>query len=377
MIITTKGATETQLNELTFQMLDLGFEDVRHIIGTGHTKDSDKIVVLHGLGEVPSEVKAEEFLGLDYVIDAKRADPSLPYHLGSRQHHPELGKNGHTSKVKVGNAVFGGASPIYIAGPCAIYNQEQMMETAIAAKSAGAHMLRGGAFKPRTSPHSFQGLGESAIEMLVNAGKETGLPVVSEARSERELEILLRYGVDMIQLGTRNAQNYEFLKEVAKNAKHGDGSGVPVLLKRGLAQDVHTWLGSAEYFLFNDHENVVLCERGVAPTSYTVGRNIPDLAAIIEARHLGIYPVIFDPSHSTGERRFVEGAALSGMQYGAEGLLIDIKRDNEAVAVHYTQDGKSKVATYCDYKQAVTPDTLKSIIERSNRIALENAVAVH
>ena len=373
MIITTKGATQEQLDDLIAQMLELGFNDVKQVSGTAFDDPSERLITLHGMGDVPSDIEATPFLALGYVIDAQRISSSQPYKLISREHHPDLGKNGQTLQVKVGNVIFGGSSPVYIAGPCAVYNEDQMMATAFAAKDAGAHMLRGGAFKPRTSPHSFQGLGEDGVKLLVRARDATGLPVVTEARSERELEVLLKYEIDMVQIGTRNAQNYEFLREVAK-ATDKNGNPIPVLLKRGLAEDVKTWLGSAEYFPFHDNWNVVLCERGVAPTSYTVGRNISDFQAIIEVHVNAILPVIYDPSHSTGKMMFVEPASLSAVAHGAQGLIIDIRMDSDKVAIHYMQDGRERVASYCDYDQAVVPSALKRIIERADRLVLEDAV---
>ncbi len=239
-----------------------------------------------------------------------------PYKLVSRDFHPK------DTVVTLGNKVtVGGSSPfLMIGGPCAVENRDQLMKTALHLKKAGVPVLRGGAYKPRTSPHSFQGLREGGLDLLDEVRKETGLLVVTEIVSPEHVE-LVADKVDILQIGARNMQNFDLLTEVGKTKK-------PVILKRGLSATVEEWLGSAEYLLVNGNPNVVLCERGIR-TFETATRNTADLAIIPLVRKMTHLPVIFDPSHATGKRDLVLPAALAAIVVGAHGVMVEVHPDPE------------------------------------------------
>jgi len=239
-----------------------------------------------------------------------------PYKLVSRDFHPK------DTVVTLGNKVtVGGSSPfLMIGGPCAVESRDQLMKTALYLKKAGVPVLRGGAYKPRTSPHSFQGLREGGLDLLDEVRKETGLLVVTEIVSPEHVE-LVADKVDILQIGARNMQNFDLLTEVGKTKK-------PVILKRGLSATVEEWLGSAEYMLVNGNPNVVLCERGIR-TFETATRNTADLAIIPLVRKMTHLPIIFDPSHATGKRDLVLPAALAAIVVGAHGVMVEVHPDPE------------------------------------------------
>ena len=221
--------------------------------------------------------------------------------------------------VQVGDAVFGGGNFTVIAGPCAVENEESILQIAHHVKAAGAVMLRGGAYKPRTSPYSFQGLQEEGLRLLVKAGKEVGLPVVCEILDTHSLD---KYSdIDMLQVGTRNMFNYELLKELSRCRK-------PILLKRGMCATVDEWLMSAEYLLNGGNENVVLCERGIR-TFETSTRNTLDLASLSLIKILSHLPVIADPSHATGDSTLIKPMSLAAIAAGADGLMIEVHNHPE------------------------------------------------
>src|SRR5512142_2518458 len=239
-----------------------------------------------------------------------------PYKLVSRDFHPRDSVVTLGDKVKVG-----GRSPfLMIAGPCAVESREQLVTTAKFLKKTGVHVLRGGAYKPRTSPHSFQGLREGGLELLDEVRKETGLLTVTEIVSPEHVE-LVAGKVDILQIGARNMQNFDLLTEVGKIRK-------PVILKRGLSATVEEWLGSAEYILLNGNPDVVLCERGIR-TFETATRNTADLAIIPLVREKTHLPVIFDPSHATGKRNLVGPMALASMVVGAHGVMVEVHPEPE------------------------------------------------
>jgi 3-deoxy-7-phosphoheptulonate synthase len=245
-----------------------------------------------------------------------------PYKLVSRDFHPADTVVPLGSKVKVG-----GKSPfLVIAGPCAVESRDQLMKTARFLKKLGVPVLRGGAYKPRTSPHSFQGLREGGLDLLDEVRKETGLLVVTEIVSPEHVEIVSDK-VDILQIGARNMQNFDLLTEVGKINK-------PVILKRGLSATVEEWLGSAEYILVNGNPDVVLCERGIR-TFETATRNTADLAIIPLVRKMTHLPVIFDPSHATGKRDLVEPTALASVIVGAHGAMVEVHPEPE----HALSDG--------------------------------------
>lgn len=238
-----------------------------------------------------------------------------PYKLASREARPE------NTVVRVGPAVIGGQQIVYIAGPCAVENREQILETAKAVKRAGAHMLRGGAYKPRSSPYSFQGMAEEGLKLLAEARDETGLPVVTEVMAPEQVETVARYA-DMLQIGARNMQNFPLLQEAGR-------SGRPVLLKRGISATVEEWLMAAEYLLSSGNASVVLCERGIR-TFETATRNTTDINAIPVVKRLSHLPVIVDPSHSTGKGEYIESISRAAIAAGADGLLIEVHPHPEA-----------------------------------------------
>jgi 3-deoxy-7-phosphoheptulonate synthase len=245
-----------------------------------------------------------------------------PYKLVSRDFHP-----GDTVVSLGGKVKAGGKSPfLVIAGPCAVESRDQLMKTARFLKKLGVPVLRGGAYKPRTSPHSFQGLREGGLDLLDEVRKETGLLVVTEIVSPEHVEIVADK-VDILQIGARNMQNFDLLTEVGKINK-------PVILKRGLSATVEEWLGSAEYILVNGNPDVVLCERGIR-TFETATRNTADLAIIPLVKKLTHLPVIFDPSHATGKRDLVSPTALASVVVGAHGAMIEVHPEPE----HALSDG--------------------------------------
>jgi len=241
--------------------------------------------------------------GVDRVVSVTES-----YKLANRKFHPE------PTVVKVGNAEIGGNNLVIMSGPCAVESADQVLETAIAIKKAGAQILRGGAYKPRTSPYSFQGMEEDGLRLMKEAKDATGLPVVCEVTSQAAVEAAVKY-VDMLQIGARNMQNFYLLKEVGK-------SGLPVLLKRGLSATIDEWLNAAEYILAEGNPNVVLCERGIR-TFETATRNTLDLAAVPVIHKMSHLPIIVDPSHATGVRDYVKPMAFAAVAAGADGLMIE------------------------------------------------------
>jgi 3-deoxy-7-phosphoheptulonate synthase len=232
-----------------------------------------------------------------------------PYKLVSRQTKP------HRTVVHVRDVAIGGPEVVVIAGPCSVESREQILETARAVKDAGASMLRGGAYKPRTSPYEFQGLGEEALKLLAEARDETGLPVVTEVMGTEDVDLIARY-TDMFQVGARNMQNFALLRRLATTDK-------PVLLKRGPSATIKEWLLAAEYLLAGGNPNVVLCERGIK-TFETETRNTLDLAAVALARELSHLPVIADPSHGTGKPVLVPPMSRAAIACGADGLIVEV-----------------------------------------------------
>jgi len=268
-----------------------------------------------------------------------------PFKLASREFHP-----GDTVvEVKGGDKTvrIGGGSLALIAGPCAVEGEAILDEIAGAVKKAGANILRGGAFKPRTSPYSFQGLGEEGLRILRDVGHKHGMPVVTEVMDPRQVPLVERYG-DMFQIGARNMQNFDLLREVGKTTK-------PVLLKRGLSASVKEWLMSAEYVLSQGNRSVILCERGIKTFEDSVRYSL-DISSIPVARQWSHLPIIVDPSHAAGKRDWVGSLALAGMAAGAHGVIVE---------VHY-----NPAEAQCDGPQALLPEMFKALMEQLRQIAV-------
>ena len=258
-----------------------------------------------------------------------------PYKKANRKFHPE------DSVVDVQGVKIGGGHFAVIAGPCSVESAEQVTSIARDVKASGAAMLRGGAFKPRTSPYSFQGMGESGLDLLLEAKAATGLPIVSEIMAPRYAE-LFEEKVDLVQIGARNMQNFDLLKEVGKLSK-------PVLLKRGLANTYEEWIMSAEYIMAAGNENVILCERGVR-TFETYTRNTLDLSAIPAIRQMSHLPIIVDPSHAAGMYWMVEPLAMAAIAAGADGLMIEVHNDPPHAK--------------CDGQQSLTPEKFDALMKK-------------
>lgn len=256
-----------------------------------------------------------------------KAPAAKAYQLASRAAHPA------DSVVQVGRARFGGGNFSVIAGPCAVEDRQQLLEAAHAVREAGAGVLRGGAYKPRTSPYDFQGLGEEALELLALAREETGLPVVTEVMDSEDVAIVARYA-DMLQIGARSMSSFRLLRKVAL-------AGKPVLLKRGYQATIREWLLSAEYLLAAGNSQVVLCERGIRTHDSEFTRNTLDLAAIAVARLETHLPVIADPSHGVGRADLVPVLSRAAVSAGADGLILEVHPDPRAAL--------------CDGKQSLTP----------------------
>ena len=314
IVVVNNGAAKEQFDNLINWIES---QNVRVHISSGEYQ-----TVLGLIGDT-SRIDTELLEGLDIVSQVTRV--TEPFKNANRKFHPEntcIDCNG----TKIGNGHFG-----IIAGPCSIESEEQIIEVAKAVKATGADFLRGGAFKPRTSPYDFQGMRADGLKLLIEAKKETGLPIVTEIMSAEHLPLF--EDVDVIQVGARNMQNFELLKELGKTRK-------PVLIKRGLANTLKELLMSAEYVMSEGNENIILCERGIR-TYETATRNTFDVSAIPMLHELSHLPVIADPSHACGIARLVKPLALSAAAAGADGLMIEVHNNPQKAL--------------CDGAQSLTP----------------------
>jgi 3-deoxy-7-phosphoheptulonate synthase len=269
-----------------------------------------------------------------------------PFKLASRDFQPE------DTRIPLNGHIMGGKKVIVIAGPCSVESMDQMMETAIAVKEAGAHMLRGGAFKPRTSPYSFQGMGEEGLKILADVRQETGLYIVTEVMAPEQVDLVVKYA-DVLQIGTRNMQNYALLNAVGK-------TNMPVLLKRGMMSTIEELLMSAEYIMSNGNHKVILCERGIRTfEKYT--RNTLDINAVPVLKELTHLPVVVDPSHATGKWTLVKAASKAGVAAGADGLIIEV-HPNPAEAV---SDGEQSLKPRRFAELMVEVGRVAQAVERS------------
>jgi 3-deoxy-7-phosphoheptulonate synthase len=283
-----------------------------------------------------------ELLGaMEIVESVKRIGE--PYKAANRKFHPL------DTVVEVGNVKIGGGNFCVIAGPCSVESEEQICLIAREVKAVGAQMLRGGAFKPRTSPYAFQGLGDNGIELLLKAKAQTGLPIVSEIMDLSQIQMFA--DIDVVQVGARNMQNFQLLKELGKVRK-------PVLLKRGPSSTIEEWLMSAEYIMAGGNANVILCERGIR-TFESATRNTLDLSAVPVVKEKSHLPIIVDPSHGTGYSKYVESMSMAAAAAGADGLIIEVHNNPPAAL--------------CDGQQSITPDAFRRLGVKIN--ALRNAMA--
>jgi 3-deoxy-7-phosphoheptulonate synthase len=278
-----------------------------------------------------------------------------PYRLVARRGKPQFCDNAATRLVRVGDVVVGGETPVTIAGPCAVETRAQTLAVARAVKAAGADMLRGGAFKPRTSPYDFQGRGRAGLEILAEAREETGLPIVTEVLDPRQVEEVCAFA-DVLQVGARNMQNFPLLREVGR-------SGKPVLLKRHWAATLTEWLCAAEYVALEGNLDVILCERGIRTFSQgDYNRNTLDVNVVPAVRKRTFLPVLVDPSHATGDADLVLPAAGAAMGAGAHGLLVEVLDEHADPA-----------AALCDGSQGVRPSMLAEIVRRARLTAAQSA----
>ena len=331
MIVVMKTtATQGQILAVQKRIRELGFKD--------HLSAGAERTVIGVLGGVYAELQ-DEFAVLDGVDTVVRI--TKPFKLASREVKEE------DTVVRVGPLEIGGGRLVVIAGPCSVDTEENVMETARAVKAAGAHMLRGGAFKPRTSPYAFRGHGETGLKILAQARAETGLPIVTEVMDARDVELVAGYA-DVLQIGSRNMQNFALLDEVGK-------AQMPVLLKRGMWATVEQWLLAAEYVLSEGNPDVILCERGIV--SHETGTRFTfDISAIPLVKRLSHLPIIGDPSHATGKWYLVEPIAIAAVGAGADGLIIEVHPDPD----HALSDGP----------QSLTPENFRKLMERVRAVAL-------
>lgn len=327
IIIPKKGYDQTQLDNLIAWLRDKGLEV--HI-----SKGADLTII--GLIGDTSKIDIDLIRSLDVVDDVKRIQE--PFKNANRKFHPQ------DTVVDINGVKIGGGNFQFIAGPCSVESEEQILEVARAVKAAGANLLRGGAFKPRTSPYAFQGLRGEGIKLLLKARKETGLPIVTEIMDISQLPLFA--DVDVLQVGARNMQNFELLKELGHSQK-------PVLIKRGMANTLQELIMSAEYVMAGGNPNVMLCERGIR-TFETTTRNTLDLCAIPVLKSLTHLPVVIDPSHATGYARYVRPMSLAAAAAGADALIIEV-HNNPSCAL-------------CDGQQSLTPSAFADLAENVNHI---------
>lgn len=331
MIIVMKPTASKESVERVIRCLKAKGLQIDEIVGTQKTV----------LGLVGDTAAVDEELLQSYDCIEKVMRVQEPYKRASRAFHPE------DSVIDVSGVPVGGRKLAVIAGPCSIETPEQITGVAEAVKEAGASMLRGGAFKPRTSPYSFQGLGEKGLDLLCDAAERTKLPVVTELMSMDKIPLFLEKGVDLIQIGARNMQNFDLLKAVGR-------LNVPVLLKRGMSATLEEWLMSAEYIMSEGNHNVILCERGIR-TFETATRNTLDLSAIPAIKRMSHLPIIVDPSHATGKRWMVESMAMAAVAAGADGIMVEVHNDPEHA--------------WCDGAQSITPAMFADLMRKLRTLA--------
>ena len=300
-----------------------------------HVSEGQEITVLGLIGDT-SRVDMDLLKSLDIVETVKRV--SEPFKQANRKFHPR------DTIVEIGNVRIGGGYFAMIAGPCSVESEEQIIEVAKSVKESGAHILRGGAFKPRTSPYAFQGMKGEGIRLLELAKQETGMPIITEIMNINDLPLF--ENVDVIQVGARNMQNFDLLKELGKTR-------VPILLKRGLANTLQELLMSAEYIMSEGNEQVILCERGIR-TFETYTRNTLDLSAVSVLHELSHLPVVVDPSHATGKASLVPPMAVAAAASGADGIMIEV-HNNPACAL-------------CDGAQSLTPEQFRELNHRIRKV---------
>jgi 3-deoxy-7-phosphoheptulonate synthase len=308
VIILLPAATEADIADLQERLGSYGYQS--------HLSRGEERTLVGAVGAAPPN-KAAIMEALETLSYVERVVPiTRQYKLAAREFNPA------GSSFEVGGGVTVGAGhAVVMAGPCSVESEEQIVATARAVREHGAHMLRGGAFKPRTGPYHFQGLGAEGLRHLVTARAETGLPIVTEVLDPRDVEKVAETA-DVLQLGARNMQNFTLLREVGRSAR-------PVLLKRGISATYDEWLQAAEYLMSEGNRRVMLCERGIR-TYETHTRNCLDLAAVPAMRELSHLPIIIDPSHGTGRRRYVAAMAKAGIAAGADGLMIEVHLDPHA-----------------------------------------------
>ena len=327
IIVLKKDPEKRQLDNLISWLRSMDFDI--------NFSEGENTTVLGLIGDT-SKLDIDLIRALDIVDVVKRIQE--PYKSANRQFHPQ------DTVIDIGGVKIGGGNFQIIAGPCSVESREQIAEVAAAVKDAGACLFRGGAFKPRTSPYAFQGLRSEGIKLLMEAKKATGLPIVTEVMDPSHLPLF--EDVDVIQVGARNMQNFELLKELGTLKK-------PILLKRGLSNTLREFLMSAEYIMSGGNENIILCERGIR-TFETATRNTLDLAAIPLLKSKTHLPVIVDPSHATGIADLVEPMALAATAAGADGLMIEVHNDPPHAL--------------CDGAQSLTPEAFRSLVEKVNAL---------
>ncbi len=331
IIVIKKGSSAKQVSGVVARVEALGYRV--------HLSEGEERTIIGVIGD-DRPIDRTHFEMLDGV---EKTVPILkPFKMASRDMHPQ------DTVVSLDGIKIGGPQIVIMAGPCSVETREQIIETAQAVKEAGAHVLRGGAFKPRSSPYSFQGLGEEGLELLAEARQITGLPVVTEAMSPEQVPLVTRYA-DMLQIGARNMQNYALLQAVGKVSR-------PVLLKRGMMSTVEELLMSAEYILSNGNPRVALCERGIR-TFERYTRNTTDINAIPVIKEMSHLPVILDPSHGTGKWEYVTAVARAGIAAGADGLIIEVHpRPEEA---------------WSDGAQSLKPERFADLVAQVRKIAAD------
>lgn len=330
LMVVNSAATKEEVEEVEKQLKDLGWSVYR-------TK-GEKGVVLRVSGNSEEEALNVAVKSISYIEEV--IDVPYPFELASREYRQER------TSINIQGVEIGGDKIVIMAGPCAVEGKESFFQAAEAVKNAGADILRGGAYKPRSSPYSFQGLEKEGLELLAKARVITGMPVITEVLDQHSVEIVAEYA-DILQVGTRNMQNFSLLKELGQVEK-------PVLIKRGMSATIEEWLMAAEYLLSEGNENVILCERGIR-TFETYTRNTLDISAVPIAKELSHLPVVVDPSHGTGRWKWVSPMSKAAIAAGADGLLVEVH--------------SSPKEALCDGQQSLRPDKFSHLVHSLHKVA--------